>query len=45
ERAEKYFQKGNVFMAVGALHLPGNDGLVALLERQGFSVEAVDTPS
>ncbi len=45
ERAAPYFQNGNVFMAVGALHLPGNDGLVSLLERRGFLVEAVDTPS
>ena len=39
ERAKEYFQKGGVFMAVGALHLPGQDGLVSLLERQGYSVE------
>ena len=45
ERAAPHFQNGNVFMAVGALHLPGNDGLVSLLERQGFSVEAIDTSS
>jgi uncharacterized protein YbaP (TraB family) len=43
ERANSHFEKGNVFMAVGALHLPGENGLVALLERHGFSVETVST--
>ncbi len=29
------------FIAVGALHLPGKSGLIALLKRQGFTVEPV----
>jgi uncharacterized protein YbaP (TraB family) len=41
ERAAPILAGGNVFMAVGALHLPGNDGLVELLRRQGFTVTAV----
>lgn len=41
-RAGEYFSKGNVFMAVGALHLPGKNGVAALLARQGYSVSAVD---
>ncbi len=39
-RAE--FEKGGVFMAVGALHLPGEDGLVTLLRNAGYTVTAVE---
>ncbi len=35
-RLEKQLQKGNVFVAVGSLHLPGEQGLVNLLREQGF---------
>ncbi|MCM2293396.1 TraB/GumN family protein [Allorhizobium sp. BGMRC 0089] len=38
ERAAPDLAKGNVFMAVGAMHLPGPDGVVALLEKQGFKL-------
>ncbi|SFB25000.1 hypothetical protein SAMN03159496_02524 [Rhizobium sp. NFR07] len=38
ERAAPILSEGNVFMAVGALHLPGEEGLVELLRKQGFSV-------
>jgi len=41
-RAAEHFSQGNVFMAVGALHLPGETGLVALLERQGYKVDGID---
>lgn len=40
ERAVAQLRKGGVFMAVGALHLPGEDGVLALLEKQGFAVSA-----
>lgn len=30
--------KGGVFIAVGALHLPGNDGLVELFRQAGYTV-------
>lgn len=30
------------FIAVGALHLPGENGLISLLQKEGFTVEAVD---
>lgn len=38
ERAAPILSEGNVFMAVGALHLPGEEGLVELLREQGFTV-------
>ncbi len=38
ERAAPILGEGNVFMAVGALHLPGEDGLVELLRKQGFTL-------
>ncbi|WP_442201737.1 TraB/GumN family protein [Rhizobium sp. RAF56] len=42
EHAAPILANGNVFMAVGALHLPGEQGLVELLRKQGFTVTAVD---
>jgi len=38
ERMQDYLQKGNAFIAVGALHLPGQKGVLHLLEQQGYSV-------
>ena len=42
ERAAPILDNGNVFMAVGALHLPGKDGVIELLRKQGFTVTAVN---
>jgi uncharacterized protein YbaP (TraB family) len=42
ERAAPILANGNVFMAVGALHLSGDQGLVELLRKQGFTVTAAD---
>lgn len=41
ERMQEHLQAGGAFIAVGALHLPGDEGLVELLERRGYSVRAV----
>lgn len=42
ERSAPILDKGNAFIAVGALHLVGDRGLVALLRKQGFTVTAVN---
>ncbi len=42
ERAARLFAKGGAFVAVGALHLPGAEGLVELLRRQGYRVSPVN---
>ena len=41
ERMQNYLQAGNAFIAIGALHLPGQKGILSLLEQQGYSVTAV----
>jgi uncharacterized protein YbaP (TraB family) len=37
-RAKPTLEAGNAFMAVGALHLPGPEGLVELLRKDGFTL-------
>ncbi|MGI9402736.1 MAG: TraB/GumN family protein [Rhizobiaceae bacterium] len=41
ERAAEHLEKGNVFMAVGGLHLPGDEGLVELLRKAGYTLEPI----
>jgi len=41
-RATPILSGGNVFMAVGALHLPGPEGVIELLRGEGFTVTAVN---
>ncbi len=38
ERLKPYIAKGNAFAAVGALHLPGEKGLLNLLKKSGHEV-------
>ncbi len=33
--------KGNIFVAIGALHLPGKNGILYLLKEHGFKVKSV----
>ena len=41
ERMLPLLAVGHAFIAVGALHLPGERGVLRLLEQQGYRVEAV----
>ncbi len=41
ERMRPRLREGNAFIAVGALHLVGGDGLLALLENIGYRVSAI----
>ena len=41
ERSEAILQSGSTFIAVGALHLPGETGLVKLLRDNGYTVTPV----
>ena len=41
DRIAKHVKKGTTFIAIGALHLPAADGVVALLRQKGFEVKAV----
>lgn len=42
DRALPMLNAGGAFMAVGALHLVGDEGLVSLLRKQGFTVTRAD---
>ena len=41
KRMEKLLQKGNAFIAIGALHLPGEKGVLQLLKQQAYIVKAI----
>lgn len=41
-RMMPHLQKGHAFIAVGALHLPGNEGLLTQLEEKGFFISQAD---
>jgi uncharacterized protein YbaP (TraB family) len=41
-RIEPLLEKGNTFIAVGALHLPGANGLLAHLQRRGYRITRAD---
>ncbi len=41
ERMQPALEEGAAFVAVGALHLPGMEGVLALLEKQGYEITKV----
>jgi uncharacterized protein YbaP (TraB family) len=41
-KIEEYAKKGSAFIAVGAGHLAGEKGVIALLRAKGYKVEAVN---
>lgn len=40
DRAEPYIKEGSTFIAVGAAHLPGEEGVIELLRKKGYKVIA-----
>lgn len=42
ERARPYLAKGGAFIAVGALHLPGEKGLVEAFREMGYTLSRAD---
>jgi uncharacterized protein YbaP (TraB family) len=42
ERLEALLDEGQVFVAVGALHLPGEGGVLNLLAQRGYRITAVE---
>jgi len=41
DRMQPILKQGNAFIAIGALHLPGEQGVLHLLEQQGYTVSPV----
>ncbi len=43
DRVKAYLDAGDAFVAVGALHIPGEEGVVALLREAGFEVTPISS--
>ena len=41
DRMAEFIKKQSTFIAIGALHLPGDKGVISLLRKKGFTVEPV----
>ena len=41
ERMQPALEKGNAFIAIGALHLTGDDGVLSLLEQKGYAIKLI----
>jgi hypothetical protein len=41
DRMQDLLRQGGTFVAVGALHLPGDRGILRLLQRQGYGIVRV----
>src|SRR5262245_18072948 len=42
DRALAFLRRGDAFIAVGAVHLPGKEGLLSLLEMEGYHVDVLE---
>jgi uncharacterized protein YbaP (TraB family) len=42
ERLEPLLNQGRLFVAVGALHLPGEGGVLNLLAQRGYRITAIE---
>jgi hypothetical protein len=42
DRALAFLRRGGAFIAVGAVHLPGKEGLLSLLEMEGYHVDVLE---
>lgn len=42
ERLMPVFARGSTFVVVGVMHMPGEDGLLRLLEQQGYAVTRLE---
>ena len=41
ERMGPVLEKGNAFIAIGAMHLPGEEGVLALLDQQDYKISRI----
>ena len=41
DRMQSILEKGDAFIAIGAMHLPGEDGVLALLANKGYKITSV----
>jgi uncharacterized protein YbaP (TraB family) len=41
ERLQPYLAKGGAFIAIGAMHLPGKEGVLSLLAKQGYRLTSL----
>lgn len=41
DRMQKYLNKGSAFIAIGAMHLPGEEGVLHLLKQHNYDVSVV----
>ena len=40
--AKPFLDKGGAFVAVGALHLPGDAGVIEMLRKDGYTLTRAD---
>lgn len=40
DRSEKYIKEGSTFIAIGAAHLPGPEGVIENLRKKGYTVKS-----